>query len=121
MSIFGEYELEIVQSLVSPHFSSDEIDSIITGSEFVSFDYTEVGYYLTVTHPIIPKERIVCDNPLVVGTIDDGTECGFLIFLMDNELTIECYSWGDDTIPKDIRSRNVAIEIVPNPLADGTG
>ena len=110
MSVFNEYEQKVVESLVTQYYGPNDLNSIVNESEFVSFEHTVVGYYLTVSHPVFPKERKVCDKPNLVGRLDDGEECGFVIFLMDSELTIECYSY-DDSLPEDIRNMNVAIEI----------
>jgi hypothetical protein len=37
-----------------------------------------------------------------------GLHCGFIIYIENGELTIECHPWGDD-VPEDFRDREVEI------------
>lgn len=111
MSVFCEYECKVLKILTSPRLNPDQLSTIIETATLVSYEHTVVGYFLTVAHPLLPSERVVCDNPMVTGLIDDGTDCGFIVFLKNGELTIECYSYGDDTVPDDIRKRKIEIDI----------
>ncbi len=59
----------------------------------IGYEYTGSGYFLAISHPNLPDKRIVCDEPIVMGEADNIT-CGFIIFIENRELVIECHSWG---------------------------
>jgi hypothetical protein len=109
LSTFTQYELRALQLLVTPRLGATVVDTIAREASLVSYDYTEVGYFLTVAHPSLPHERIVCDEPLLTGRVGD-TEIGFIVFLESGELTFECYTFGLETVPDNIRELNVTID-----------
>jgi hypothetical protein len=42
----------------------------------------------------------------------DQLECGFVVFLENGELLLECHGWGSD-LPDDLRTRDVrVVEVV---------
>jgi hypothetical protein len=92
MEILKNYEQKVLDLLVSGVFSSDELNRIIRESKLVSYEYTGSGYFLEISHPSLPNKRIVCDKPIVIGKAD-GITCGFIVFIENNQLTIECHSW----------------------------
>lgn len=108
MSVFTLYECEVVKLLVGDRLPVSELDDILATATALSEDHTGVGYFLTVRHPILPTERIVCNHPTVTGRLGDLT-CGFVVFIEDGTLTIECHGWGGEDLPRDIRERAVAI------------
>jgi len=109
MKSFTEFERQVVAILVAPHLPEDVVVAVLDSGAFVSYDYTGSGYYLTVRHPALPSARIVCDEPNMIGKSGDIV-CGFLIFLQDGELTLECHTWGPRDVPEDFRERDVEIE-----------
>ena len=94
--------------LVSNQVSSEKLTDIIQNAEFVGYEYTGSGYYLTVRHPNLPKDRIVCSKPIIVGE-SENIQCGFVVFLENNELTIECHSWGELEIPENFREKSIQL------------
>lgn len=109
MRIFVDFEREVVAALLEPHMAADRVTDVLDSAETVSYERTPVGYYLTVRHPDLPVERLVCNTPLLVGAWND-VECGFVVFVQDGELTLECHSWNGAVIPRDFRQRPVHIE-----------
>ena len=108
MSIFKDYERKVIQILVQRTTPGLQLHSLLDESELVSIEYTGVGYYLTVRHKVIPRERVVCSERMLFGCAE-GIECGFVVFLENGDLTLECHSWGNDEIPRDFREKNVAV------------
>jgi hypothetical protein len=51
----------------------------------------------------------MCDEPFLLGT-SGSISCGFIVFLGNGELTLECHTWGAESVPEDFRTRRVAIE-----------
>lgn len=109
MERFKEFERKVVKTLVGSHLSAEQVEVILDSASFVSYDYTNWGYFLTVRHPSLPSARIVCDKPLIVGR-SGGIDCGFVVFLENGELTLECHPCGPEAMPQDFRARQVEIE-----------
>ncbi|GLQ48501.1 hypothetical protein GCM10007862_35520 [Dyella lipolytica] len=96
-------------------------DDVLTPEQFVAlhklvtpanYEYTGCGYYLTVRNPSLPEQERTVSVP-VVGRADDIV-CGFLLFLGNNELTLECHTWGPVEVPADFRDRAVRVDF-PDP------
>lgn len=108
MNIFTEYEITVLHLLARDVLSSGQLEVFLREAEFVGYEYTSCGYFLSARHQSLPRERIVCHQPVVIGSAD-GISCGFIIFIENHELTIECHSWGSDDIPEWFRDRDVQI------------
>ena len=108
MKPFKEFERKVVKVLVSSRLPVDEIEAVLETGTFLSYDYTGSGYYLTVRHPSLPSDRVVCDMPLLKGT-SGKIVCGFVVFLENGELTLECHTWGPVDVPEDFRERQVDV------------
>jgi hypothetical protein len=70
MEILKNHEKKVLNLLVSNVFSSDELNSIIRDCQLVVYEYTRSGYFLGITHSLLPNNRIVCDRPIVIGEAD---------------------------------------------------
>jgi len=107
--------------------SEQQIEAVINSGEFVSYEYTGCGYFLGVKHPSLPQKRVVCSKPIVVG--DAGSvPCGFVIFIENGRLTLECHSWGTVEVPENFREQSVQVKKsdaqlavqADGPASDGT-
>ncbi len=103
------YEKKVIEILVSNKLSPKVLANVIQNIEFVGYEYTGSGYFLKIRHSDLPKNRIVCDKPILIGKAEH-IQCGFIIFLENKELTIECHSWGEIEVPEDFREKNVEIQ-----------
>jgi hypothetical protein len=103
-----DYEIKVLYLLASNVLSAQQLETLVSEGEFVEYDYTGCGYFLSIRHPSLPKDRIVCHEPLVTGRADDII-CGFVVFIENHQLTIECHSWGDIDVPEDFRDRDVQV------------
>jgi hypothetical protein len=108
MSILREYEKTVVHLLASRLLLPQQLDAVIREGELVEYDYTGCGYLLTIKHPTLPTARTVCDTPKLTGSAE-GITSGFVIFIEDRQLTIECHSWGEVDVPEWFRDRDVQI------------
>ncbi len=106
--IFKDFELKVLQTLVANKLPTEAFNEIIQNAEFVSYEYTGCGYFLTVQHFNLPVERQVCSEPIVIGEVDN-IQCGFIVFLENREMTIECHSWGEIDVPENFRDKHVEI------------
>lgn len=109
MERFTEFEREVVKTLVRSHIPADQVEALLDSASFLSYDHTGSGYFLTVRHPSLPLARVVCDRPLLVGR-SGSIACGFVVFLENGQLTLECHAWGPEAMPEDFRVRRVDIE-----------
>lgn len=103
-----EFEKQVLRVLVIPSLSAEVVKSIEDEAEFVSYEHSGCGYFLTVRHRNVPINRVVCDTPIVAGRVNN-TDCGFIVFMEKGELMLECYSFGNQSLPKNIRDLNVAV------------
>jgi hypothetical protein len=108
MVALANYEREVIRILAGEKFQPSVISHLTNAAEADSVEHTGVGYFLTLHHPGLPNERHVLSTPMVIGR-SSFVECGFVCFVENSELTLECYSWGNAPIPADIRSQDVRI------------
>lgn len=110
MSIFRRYEQEVITRLCQGALPPTRLTAVLDDAALTDLEYTEIGYFVTATHDGLPSQRTVCNKPLLIGYAD-GLEVGFVVFLENKELTLECHSWSGDPIPQDMRERAVIIAI----------
>ncbi len=108
MEVFNAYEKKVLNLLLSDRLTEIQIDSILTKSKFVEYDYTGSGYFLTVENEILPNKRIVCDRPFVIG-YSDKFRSGFIVFIENKQLMLECHTWGEFNLPEEFRNMEVQI------------
>lgn len=109
MSVFKKYEIKVLELLVSRVLSPQQVDAVVRDGTFVSYEYSGCGYFLTAAHPSLPKERTVCHQPIVMGHTE-SVDCGFVIFIENGELIIECHTLGAIDVPEGFRDMDVKIE-----------
>ena len=111
MAPLRDYEKKVISILTKDVLSRDVVDAVIITGELVSYEYTGTGYFLTLRHSRLPSERTVCKEPMVLGKAG-GVETGFVVFLENKQLTLECHSWGDDGVPESYRDEDVEIAAI---------
>ena len=110
MDILKTYEIKVLHLLLSNRLTMVSVDALLREAKFVRFEETGSGYFLTLEHPSLPKTRFVFDDPIVIGHVD-GVDCGFVVFVENEQLTIECHSWGAMDVPNGFREKdNVLIK-----------
>jgi hypothetical protein len=113
-----DFEVRVLHLLTNGVLSRELLARLERAPQPLRYDYTGGGYFLTLGDPALPAERRVLDQPNVVGT-QGGTRCGFVVFLRDHELTLECHEYGgDDPVAPDFRDREVTISVEPVNLVD---
>lgn len=106
-----DYEKKVIGLLVSEILSSDRLNNVLRDCEFIDYEYTKSGYFLNIRSSHLPKGRIVCSEPIIIGEADNIT-CGFVIFIENGELTIECHSWSEENVSEDFRDKDVQVRQV---------
>ena len=104
--VLREYERKVLALLVPMGLVAKQtLDSV----EFVSLEHTGNGYFLTVKHPALPLAPLTCHEPFVVGR-DRSLAVGFVAYLGERELLLECHGLGDP-VPQDVRERDLAVSV----------
>jgi hypothetical protein len=111
MGEFRDFETHVLRLLVTQKLGAETVEAIERNAELVSYEYSGVGYFLTVKHPSLPSERIVCDKPNVVGR-SGNIESGFVVFIENGELMLECHTWGEIDVPENFREQHVVVETI---------
>ena len=112
MSAFRDFERKAIKLLAANAMPEVELDTLLDSSSLEKYEHTGVGYFVTIRHRAIPSTRTVCNQPLVVGKAGD-VECGFVVYLDNGALTLECHSWGDGELPEDFRECQVELSTAP--------
>jgi len=60
-------KMEVVKTLVGRRLPDDQLMAVGDFADLVSCDFTRAGYLLTIRHPALPLERVVCAEPLLTG------------------------------------------------------
>ena len=108
MSVLKGFEQRAIDLLLGGVLPPETIRAVKEKAEFVGYEHTGAGYFLTLRHPALPRERLVCDKPRVMGECR-GIESGFIVFIENSELLLECHSWGTEAVPATYRDENVQI------------
>jgi hypothetical protein len=108
MGHFKAFEIEVLRLLTASELGATAIDDIVLNAELVSYDYTGVGYFLTVKHPAVPSARAVFSTPTIIGS-SGMTQCGFLVFVESGELILECYTAGSVEISEHFREQHITV------------
>jgi hypothetical protein len=110
MGVFKQYEEDVLDILLSGTLSCEQISAVKAEGKLSRDQHTGHGYLVSVTHPCLPLNRIICHTPMVVGSAE-GIECNFSVFIDNGSLTIECDAVAIDVIPLDFRNFDVHISV----------
>lgn len=117
MEGINDYERKVIKLLTSEVLNNVQLENVLSGGESIDFeDHNGSGYFINIHHFSLPKERIVCDKPIVIGELENIT-CGFVIFIENGALSLDCSDWGESNIPVDFRKKDVQIR--PVKIEDG--
>jgi hypothetical protein len=112
MRVIKSFELEAIRLMAGGVLSIDQIRGVEDIQSLDSYEYTGSGYFLTVTHPLLPAEEITLSEPLIVGKAGE-IQAGFVVFVGKGQLTFECHTWGAVDVPADFREQVVVISTPP--------
>ena len=108
--IFKDYEKKVLKLLTADKLTIDQLNQVLHNPQFIEYEYTGNGYYLTVYQSVLSSERLVCSEPIILGYAENIV-CGFVIYVENNELTLECHSWGELNVPNNFREKKIEVEI----------
>jgi len=108
VSVLKSFELSVLNLLTAGVFPKPQVERFYAKGELIDLHFTGVGYFLTLRHSELPDARTVLSDPSISGKVGDLLT-GFIAFVENNELTLECFSYGDDTVPENYRELDIAI------------
>lgn len=94
--LMKSFEIEVVNALLR------EAGISLVPSDVVAdaVDYSGTGYFLSLRNSRFSKERIVLGSPDIRGKLG-RKNVGFIGFIENSELTLECYSYEDTIVSSD--------------------
>jgi hypothetical protein len=107
---FRPFEEKVLRLLVTPVLGADCLEAILATADFVGYEYSGAGYFITVRHPLVPATRTVIDRPVVLGHAGE-IQVGYLVFVENGELTLECHEAGPSSIPETFRDLHVEVVV----------
>ena len=113
MRTIREFELEAIQIMGSGVLTPDQLTILESLSRPAEYEYTGSGYFLKVQDPSLPEAKRTLSSPPVVGEFD-GIICGFVVYLGNRELTLECHTWGPVDVPEGFRDCAVSVRTDPS-------
>jgi hypothetical protein len=107
MSAFRTFETEALRLLLAHKLPAETLLLIENFAGPIEYEYSGCGYFLTIRDQALPAERSVYSDPTVCGRAD-GIDCGFVAFISEHKLVLECHPWSED-IPPAYRDRDVVV------------
>jgi hypothetical protein len=103
-----KFEIEALRLLLAGIVTDNQLSEIEHYTGPVVYEYTGSGYYLTLERQNLPEGDRTCSEPAVVG--DAGPiRCGFIAYLENGSLVLECHTWGNIDVPDGFRDLDVRI------------
>ena len=107
MGALRTFEIEVIRLRGESSLDKCQLEALAL-ADGAEYEYSGTGYFLTLRLPELPTARQTLYDPVVMGKAD-GIECGFVVFLEQRELMLECHSWGLVDVPNDFRDRNFVL------------
>ncbi|MBO9450054.1 hypothetical protein J7426_07295 [Tropicibacter sp. R16_0] len=108
MSIFKDFEIDVLRRLGEGVLSARQITQLSEEGELTSLNFSGSGYLLTVRHNSLVLERRVLNHPIISGAVGDLLT-GFVKFVEKDEVTLECFSYGGEVVPQNVRDLEVHV------------
>ena len=103
-----DFEREALMLLCASSLEPSQLHAAMNHPVATSCEFTGAGYYLELAHPDLPEGHQVCSEPMVQGVWRDQ-DVGFVAFITDSVLCLECYSYGNKGISESIRDEVVRV------------
>jgi hypothetical protein len=106
---FKPYEVQILQTLVAHEFSRDQLLQLLEGASTPEVEYTNYGFFVSVKHSAIGKAGRVYTGPTTLRGNFGAHSAGFIVFLEDDELTLETFPWDGERLPATFRDSDIQV------------
>ncbi len=109
MTSLKAFEKEALEILLSKKIQSKLLSEILETNAY-KLKHTGAGYFLTINDDRLSVNRLVFNKPSVLGVGPDGLECGVIVFIEENTMTLECHPYTND-LPEDFREHEIKIQV----------
>jgi len=103
---FKDFEIEVITMLIGDQLEPEILKPVLK-SDSVDVYFSGAGYFATASDEALPTARSVFSSPIIIGRSNE-LEVGFVVFVQDRELTLECYDYVGD-FPDGFRDQDVSI------------
>lgn len=103
-----DFEKEVIHILTKNHLDLEILEKALSDPAKIEIDYSGWGYHLTISHDLLPEARVTCHEPFVVGE-NSSDFVGFVVYLMDREITLDVHPLQEDGIGPDFRLSAVQV------------
>lgn len=117
MPAFRDFEMDAIRLMAAGVLTEAQLRAVKEADKPCRYNYTGSGYFLTVAHASLPTEQRTLSDPPVVGNAGE-VQAGFVVFLGDQEVTMECHTWGAIDVPEDFREQRVLVSTPPVNFVD---
>jgi hypothetical protein len=108
LSVLKSFEKSVIELLANDVLAASLVDEVCSNGKLVGLDFTGCGYFLTLSSSDLPVARLVLDSPSINGKAGELLT-GFVAFVENNELTLECFAYGADIVPDNYRDLDVKV------------
>ena len=108
MSSLRQFEIEVLRILLAEVLTDDQWAEVEHYSGKVVYEYTGSGYLLTLPLSNLPPAPRTFSEPAVAGEAGP-VRCGFVAYLEDGNVVLECHTWGEIDVPEGFRDLNVSV------------
>ncbi|HUR30358.1 MAG TPA: hypothetical protein VMZ69_02940 [Saprospiraceae bacterium] len=105
-----KFEVEVLKLMINDRLTDLKWNEFISTCSIVGYEYTGSGYILKINLGDIDMPNEVIDQPIIIGKFNQWL-VGFILFIEDNFLFIECHGWGYENPPAEMREFDYQIEI----------
>ncbi len=103
-----KFEIEILKIMIGDRLTSNNWCDFLSDYKIIGYEYTGAGYFIKIISEKIELKNEVISAPVPIGKIGE-LQIGFIIFIEDNNIIIECHSWGMENPPENIRQLDVKL------------
>jgi hypothetical protein len=117
MRALRDFEIKAIAILADGALSPAQLEAVCSVTELGSYNHTGAGYFVSVSHQSLPAAPQTLSDPFVVGRIGE-IEWGFVCFLGEGSLTLECHPVSGPDAPTNIRDLPVQVSAEPSNVID---
>ena len=109
-----DFELEVLELMLHPHLPEKVWAELVSTYSIEGYNFTSSGYFLKVRSDNVRLSKYLKYNaiykPTVIG-VGLGFEVGFILYVEESAVILECHSWSDSNPPENIRDIDIKVII----------
>ena len=106
----NRYEILVLELMLKNKLDKKGLVNFFDDYEIYGFEYTGSGYFLQIRAANFNFKKETINKPILISE-NAEFNVGFLLFLDQNEIVLECHSWGESNPPENVRDLDLEISI----------